>query len=606
MPLYLSKKIICYANSMNILGNFKVTKNKLYVTTLLLLASALRLINLGYSNFQGDEIKALFITQPNESVYDFLLSQRKGPIQFLITYLLKIFDPNYTNEFLIRLPFAIAGILVVYFFYKLLQEHFNEKIAFYASFFVATNGFFVAFSRIVQYQSFVILFMILALYMFTLASKQEKYKTSGLYFGFIFWALSILSHYDGVLIFPFVIYILANWLKSLAFNFTKLFDFSVFKNLKHLFRASLIFLILVFLFYIPFALNIDSGTQSYWQGRFSGTGGKISSSLYLFSVYQPIYVVHIYTALAALGFIKVFLDTFGSIIFARLVPKLGFIKGKYKTAGTLLLLLLNDNFQKSLALFFWFAVPFIFMEVIVNIPGTHIYNYLLPLTVFLAFGIAFIEESVVQIVTKALKMFRRTAKNLIYLTTVLTSFGIFIVFTFIALQSYAVFVDNSVEYPWSSKKFLVWEFPRPSPIYHLSMFGFPYYRDWEGVGKFVTKTHVVEGEKIEFYSTNERKSISRFHIPFAKDTNSSGYFIYVHNPQSFTRDIIYEKADYWVQNYEPVASFAPIIDPCAEGFLVIPKKNCVLSSQTEPTMGNAINVYYMPTGSLDEIVAQGF
>ena len=154
----------------------------------------LRLMNLGYSDYQGDEIKALFIPDPTESVATFLLTQRKGPIQFLITFILKLLDPEYSNRFFMRLPFAIAGILTVYFFYRLVEMHFSKKIAFFGAFFLATNGFFVAFSRIIQYQSFVILFMIVSLYFFTLSFKKKKWKIKGLYFGFISWAFSCLSH----------------------------------------------------------------------------------------------------------------------------------------------------------------------------------------------------------------------------------------------------------------------------------------------------------------------------------------------------------------------------------------------------------------------------
>lgn len=122
------------------------------IVLILFIAFSLRFINLGYSDFQGDEIKALFIPETGQSVTEFLLTQRKGPMQFIVTFVLQLLDPNYTNQFLIRFPFALAGFLAVYYFYKFVKNEFDEKVAFYASFFFATNGFFVAFSRIVHYQ----------------------------------------------------------------------------------------------------------------------------------------------------------------------------------------------------------------------------------------------------------------------------------------------------------------------------------------------------------------------------------------------------------------------------------------------------------------------
>ena len=116
-------------------NTIKTLLSQKYFLIIITLTIILRVINLGYSDFQGDEIKALFLPDSGSSNIEFLLDQRKGPIQFVVTYLLKFIDPTYTNQPLIRLPFAIAGILSVVYFYKLLQNLYNPKIAFYASFF---------------------------------------------------------------------------------------------------------------------------------------------------------------------------------------------------------------------------------------------------------------------------------------------------------------------------------------------------------------------------------------------------------------------------------------------------------------------------------------
>src|SRR5690242_7118808 len=76
----------------------------------------LRLMNLGYSNLQGDEIRALcrfsdYATPGQFFIY--LLGQRKGPVQFLITCAFSLFDPTFSSELALRLPFAIANFMVV-------------------------------------------------------------------------------------------------------------------------------------------------------------------------------------------------------------------------------------------------------------------------------------------------------------------------------------------------------------------------------------------------------------------------------------------------------------------------------------------------------------
>ena len=174
----------------------------------------LRLANLGYSDYQGDEIKALLRPADGQSVSEFLLDQRKGPVQFLITYTLGFIDPTFLNQFLFRLPFALAGIISVYLFYKLLKYHFNDKVALYGSLFFSLNGILVAFSRIVQYQTVTIMFYLLALYFFTLALKVKAWSVKGLYLGMIAWAVSILAHFDGGFIAPFAFYIFFRWFKE--------------------------------------------------------------------------------------------------------------------------------------------------------------------------------------------------------------------------------------------------------------------------------------------------------------------------------------------------------------------------------------------------------
>lgn len=575
----------------------RVKKSPPFLLTVVLLASILRLVNLGYSDYQGDEIKALFLPNPGQPISDFLLNQRKGPIQFGITYLLKFIDPSYSNQFITRLPFAVAGILSVYFFYKFLKLHFNEKTAFYASFFLATNGFLVAFSRIVQYQSYVVLFMILSLYLFSLAVKSKEWEVKGIYLGYIFWAFSILSHYDGVFIFPFVLYLVIAWLRRETIKIFAL------KNIKHLLIAKAIFASLLLSFYIPFVTSIDIGTKSYWKGRIVGTGGKISSSTTLFRVYQPIYVIHIYTVVFAFGVLKVIKEAFS-------LGSLGkFFILKIKGLPLPLLLFLDDKFQKLVALVMWFFIPFIFLEVFIDIPGTHIYTYLIPVMIFLGLGIAFLE----QLFHLIARLILKSDKLRVYLSSAFLA-GVLVVFSFVFVQSYAVFVDNNFEYPWQNEKFFVWEFHKPSPIFHLSMFGFPYYRNWDGIGEFVRSDEVNytctsrlddksikvcpnEDRKVEFYSTNERKSIARYHIPYPKDTDSAGYYVLISNAQSFTDNPVQDKALYWAENYEPVF----IVDRCLS---YSSAWNVHYSCKSGRDI--VVKVYYMPQGSLDEIREAGY
>lgn len=554
----------------------------LYLMAIILITIILRLANLGYSDYQGDEIKALFLPTPEDTLQSFLLDQRKGPIQFLITFLIKPFSNNYTNEFVTRLPFAIAGMLAIVVFFKLVELKASSKIAFYASFFLATNGFFVAFSRLVQYQSFVILFMLLALYMFTLAVQYPTWKYKGLYFGFTFWALSILAHYDGVFITPFVIYLTLSWVNK--YNLKEVFKTNKIKSLVHIILPVLVFICLLSLFYIPFVFSISDKTADYWRNRISGGEGKLSSSHYLFSVYQPIYVVHIYMLLAILG---------GLFISGAVFLKKASYKLNPKWANLLNLFKTDNDIGFFIAVTAWFLITFIFMEVLINLPGTHIYTYLVPITILIAYGIIFIERV-------TLLIFRKSALPI-------SLIGVTGVFIFIALQTYAVFVDNSQEYPWEEEKFFIWTFNKPTPIFHLSMFGFPYHRNWEDIKQYVETNLCPDVEICKrhipseiIYSTNERKSIARHYLPYTRDSKKAGFYIHIINPQSFTNEITNSRIKYWVEQNPPIAIFK---DCAAWNWKMLH------SEVTKPPLGiNCRNenkeiarIYYMPPEILDEV-----
>lgn len=493
--------------------NFKKLIPILPAAVLFILSTGLRLVNIGYSNYQGDEIKAFYLPKGGQNFVSFLLAQRKGPVQFVVNMITHDFvGLSYDNQFLTRLPFGIASALSVYFFYKLIFKHYGKKIALYSTFFFATNGFLVAFSRIVQYQSFVILFMVLALYL--LSCKK-------IFWGLVFWALSILSHYDGIFVAPFAFYLLILWFKEV--RFTK-------KSIATFVFSGIVSAGLILLFYLPFLLNLSEATADYWSGRLTGNvAAKVSSSKYLFTVYQPIYVIHIYTALCVFGFIYYL---YHLIIMKWLLKKVPTLNLRFLDYPQL-----NSKKGLLVSLFLWFLMPLIFMEVIVYVPGTHIYTYIIPLMIIMSLGLVFIEKVYETILTKI----KLSKLNILYYI------GVCVLFSFIFLQSWAVFVENKTEYPWQEEKFLIFTMPKPTPIFHLSMFGFPYYRDWQGIRDFIKQNPIAPA-----YSTNERVSIARYYISGDKTSTYAGYYVFIRHPQTYTDIPKDTKVLYYIENTQPV------------------------------------------------------
>jgi len=534
--------------------SLKYAKENFYIIVIAIISFVLRFINLGYSDYQGDEIRALYLPADGQSFSEYIIDQRKGPVQFIITYLIKMVGISYDNQFLVRLPFAIAGFLAVIFFFKLIKIHFGKKVAFYSSIFFATNGFLVAFSRIAQYQSFVVFFMITALYFLSLANVDERYKKKGIYLGLIFWALSILSHYDGVFIFPFVFYLLLTWFKKS--------DIAKKDKLVTFLCAGTISLALLLSFYIPFVSSLSDETMDYWSGRISGDGlGKMASSKYLFTVYQPVYSIHIYTVLFILGAGFISLGLLSKYILK--IKKLPNFIREFLTHTTELMEMIQRDSLKIYFFLVWIFVSVAFYEKFVHVPGTHIYNYLIPMFVVLAFGLITFESIAFKVFEIGLvKMF-----NLV---------GSCILLFFLSAQSYAIFVDNFREYPWEEENFLIWRFSKPNQEYNLTMFGFPYFRDWEGIRDF-TKAH----PEATLYLTNEKRMITEYYLGLKRGEKDTGFYIYIKEPQSFVGEILNEKALYWTQKYEPV--------------------------YTVTRYGrDMVRVYIMEAGELEEIIEKGY
>ena len=482
----------------------------------------LRLADLGYSDYQGDEIKALWRPAANESTMDFLYKQKKGPIQFFVTYAMRAFDPDFSNEFLQRLPFALAGILAIFVFYKLVQLHYGSKIALYASLLLSVNGIFIGLMRIIQYQPFVMLFMFLALYCFSLALQQERWRFKGITLGVAFWALSLFTHYDGVFIAPFAIYLLIRWYNQNA-------DLPSRTRLKHLLVPFTVAGLLLAAYFIPYLLQLPNNIKDYWTERFTGEGGtdeRGRSSILNFELYNPIFSLYLYPILAAFS-----------------LPKL----------------------RQSLPLLAWFALPWVVLELIIFDPGTHIYTYLIPAIILLAFGLVTVEELAVKVIGE---LWGRR----------LSIAGTALLFIALGGISHLIFVDSTPEYPFEKRGILFWTIGGADRVrdYKLWTFGFPYYRGWEEIREFVTTT-----ENNGFYATNENSSISIFYVPYRYYVERAGHYIYIHNPQSFRTRDTRDKVQYWRAKHKPVK--------------VLENHGRVVAE-----------IYYMPEGSLEEIKSAGY
>ncbi|MGC9346631.1 MAG: glycosyltransferase family 39 protein, partial [Anaerolineae bacterium] len=166
----------------------------------------LRTANLGYSEFQGDE--AVIMARAAQALAGDdreLFLHQKGPVEILVPMSLWSLTGT-VSEWQARLPFALTGMLAVAVVSLLASRWFNRWAGLLAGFLAAAAGFLVAFSRIVQYQNFVVAMGGLGLVW--LLSYRTSRRRLDLVLSAIYIAYGLLAHYDTVLIGPAALWIL--------------------------------------------------------------------------------------------------------------------------------------------------------------------------------------------------------------------------------------------------------------------------------------------------------------------------------------------------------------------------------------------------------------
>ena len=362
---------------------FKLGKTEWFILGLILISSVfLRFSQLGYSHFYGDETKTIYINKALPAG-QFLLDQRKGPLQFVVVWVVEKALGS-VNELSVRVPFTIASVLSVVIFYILVRKLFNWQTAIISTLLFSLNGLFIAFSRIAQYQSFLILLGLLSVYLFILAVEKSKK---------LFFILSALVlsgafyfHYDAVFYLVPILYLLYVYKKENIITVKNFVTYFVFP-----------LIIALCAFFIPYILKgyFEENTIGYIARRLVGKDYLPNNSLYTLYVYNPSWLFFI--------------------------PLL----------AAFLALLRPMNYRREMLLL-WFLVPFITFQFIVLNPGTHIQNYLIPL--FILSGYIFYEVYTV-VAGKSLRYFYVTGISLYFLTIFYLLSGV-----------YVPFLNNG--YPW--------------------------------------------------------------------------------------------------------------------------------------------------------------
>ncbi len=173
---------------------------------ILLVAGVFRFASLGYSEFQGDEVKAMMpAARVLEGDPDALtLGRKKGPTEILLPMLPWRLAET-TDETSARLPFALAGLGTLATLFLLGRKLGGDRAGLAAAGVAALNGLLIAFSRIVQYQAIVL--WMSALTVLCAWEWYQRRRTRWALLSGVFAGIGLLAHYDALAVVPVLAYI---------------------------------------------------------------------------------------------------------------------------------------------------------------------------------------------------------------------------------------------------------------------------------------------------------------------------------------------------------------------------------------------------------------
>ncbi len=441
---------------------------------LFLLAVAFRLPHLGYSEFQGDEgvimVRAAAAIEGDDAE---LFLHQKGPAEILLPMASWCLS-GAIDEFWGRLPFAWASILGVMAVAQLCSSWFGGQAptGWLAGVILALNGFHVAFGRIIQYQSLVVLMALLALL------ALDRYRINGrfgnLLLGTVFLAFAALSHYDAILFLPAAVALLFCRCSRSPFSFSRL---------KHLVLGGALGMGMLALFYLPFALSPSFGkTASYLAGDRVGSGlhANFGQAWEMSTVYNSGYYII---------FLLLLLTVFLLYAIVLRLPDARI-----------------SSSPQLLAAGLFFLVPFFFFLVVAFDPRTHLYTFY-PGAALLA-GAA------------ANALWRRSGRSLWRFGLVVGGGGLFVLS---AAYVWMVFVDHTPEYQRTfplHKSALYWTTYSEMPLY--GRFGFPHQAGWRAISALM-----AQGEIAGVYASNEEQEITDWYTRQAPRTHCSTPDVYI-------------------------------------------------------------------------------
>ena len=426
----------------------------IWLLIILAFAGSMRLVNLDYSEFQGDEAAVLVRSAQILTGEDSELFQhKKGPVELLLT-MAGWRMTGITSEWMSRVPFSWASLLGIAAIFLYAYRQSTLLTAIIAAGMLAVEGYLVGFGRIVQYQSVVFLLSTLALLCLLIFVQNGK---GGLVIlAAAFFSVGTWAHYDAILFLPAGLILIAFRLKR---------DWGQWRQLLPiLILSGVLGLLLTGYFYIPFFRSSQAeGTLFYVSGRI-GTDqtfyNHLLSTINRSFVYDSLYLLLLIFGSLAIQIVFTWrrwgraATVTAVVLMLALTTSLFYpdwwIFAEISFSWVIMaLLLLGSLFAPrqaagTRAIWLWLGIPAMFYLYFVALPLTHVYTAVPGAALLAALGLY-----------NLLKWLSERSKTALRVAVAV------VILLFLLSISYALvmFVNHSPEYLREypeSKHFLFW------------------------------------------------------------------------------------------------------------------------------------------------------
>ena len=166
---------------MNLIDSLKKYSEEIVLGFVLLTGAVLRFHHLGFTSLSNDELSA--ITRAQHDSFSAMIRNgvmidfHPAGVEAFMYYWMKFFGDN---VFIIRFPFAVAGILSIFMLYLLAARWFNKTTALFAAAALSTLAFPLLYTQLARPYAFGLLFILAAAYFWTrILFPRENEPISG-------------------------------------------------------------------------------------------------------------------------------------------------------------------------------------------------------------------------------------------------------------------------------------------------------------------------------------------------------------------------------------------------------------------------------------------